>query len=155
MIGVEVKREISYSENIDSFFWIPLCGLHGVVHLVGITIVQETSIWSRLCYAMILWKCHIGISRGVWRLGLASIYQPHQSNCRASSDASDDNHLDSSFNSSKDILAALPPSYNTRFNITKDEQCDGHNRNAAVQCENHMADKEIRNKRDEPANEVS
>lgn len=87
--------------------------------------------------------------------GTAHIDELNQSNGRTSSDTSNTTHLHSTPDRSQHICPARPAAYNTGLNISKHKQGNRHNTNTPVQRNCNLLDNEVRNKRNEPANEVT
>lgn len=87
-------------------------------------------------------------------LSATSINQPHQSNRRTGSNASNKTHLNSTPNPGYHILASTPPTHSTSLDISKGQQRNHHHANAPVQSCHDLRGNKVWNQRDEPANEV-
>lgn len=96
--------------------------------------------------------------RREWEEGgrwLGSVNQPDQSNSSTSSDTTDKTHLNSSPDTSDDVLPSTPSTHDARLDISKRQQRHCHHANAIVQRDQNLVDNEIRNQRDESADEIT
>lgn len=83
------------------------------------------------------------------------INQPHQPNRRSSRNTTDDTHLNASFDPREDVLSPGPTTHYTRLDIPKRQQRDPHDCNTIIQRHKHFIHDEIRDQRDEPADEIA
>lgn len=86
---------------------------------------------------------------------LGSVNQPDQRNCSTSSNTTDKTHLNSSPDTSDDVIPSTPSTHDARLNISKRQQRHCHHANAIIQRNQNLVDNEIRNQRDESADEIT